>query len=70
MILMIYTQNKAKNKKTPCETGRVSQGVIMIDGNEGKRNQTLITLSANCMDVTMSSMLVVSPTCFCSRIPK
>lgn len=29
-------------------------------------NQMLMTLSANCMAVTMSSMLVVSPTCFLS----
>lgn len=31
------------------------------------RPQMLMTLSANCMAVTISSILVVSPTCFLSR---
>jgi hypothetical protein len=42
-------------------------GEECLDRIELGRDYTVITLSDTCIAVTMSSMLVVSPTLFCSR---
>ncbi len=45
--------------------------IEVISGTQHEvRDQILMTLSANCMAVTMSSILVVSPTSFLSKISK